>query len=79
MSESDVRQPLYGAAARLVRDQLREPSDLDTAVAVAGQLLADYGDAKPTDLGAVNQALGAVSEALRLVLRAVAAERGEQS
>lgn len=61
MSEANVRQPLYGAAARLVRDQLREPSDLDVAIRVAQQLLD-------------SDSVLSLREALRLLLRALDAE-----
>lgn len=62
MTEANVRQPLYGAAARLVRDQLREePSDLEVAISVAQQLL-DSGNA------------AILRESLRILLRALDAE-----
>lgn len=56
-----MRQPLYGAAARLVGDQLREASDLEVAISVAQQLL-DSDQVLP------------LREALRLLLRALGAE-----
>ena len=62
MPEANVRQPLYGAAARRVRDQLREePSDLEVAISVA-QRLFDSGDA------------AILRESLRILLRALDAE-----
>jgi hypothetical protein len=56
-----VREPLYGAAADRIRDQLREPTDLDVAISVAQQLLDS------------DQVLS-LREALRLLLRALGAE-----
>jgi hypothetical protein len=56
-----VDQPLYGQAADEIRDQLREPSDLDVAIGVAQQLLDS------------DQILS-LREALRLLLRALGAE-----
>lgn len=56
-----IDEPLYGAAAAAVRDQLREPTDLEVAVSVAQQLLDS------------NSALS-LREALRLLLRALGAE-----
>lgn len=56
-----VHQPLYGAAADQVRDQLREPSDLEVAIRVAQQLLDS------------DQVLS-LREALRILLRALGAE-----
>ncbi|MFE9936348.1 hypothetical protein [Streptomyces hirsutus] len=58
---SNVREPLHGAAADVVRDQLREPTDLQVAIGVAQQLLDS--DNVP-----------ALQEALRLLLRAHDAE-----
>jgi hypothetical protein len=63
VADVNVRQPLHGAAARLVRDQLREPSDLDVAIGVAHLLL---------DSGSDNA--HALSEALRILLRALDVE-----
>jgi hypothetical protein len=54
-------EPLYGSATLTVRDQLREPSDLQVAIRVAQQLLDS------------DSALS-LREALRLMLRAVGAE-----
>ncbi len=56
-----IDEPLYGAAALAVRDQLREPTDLEVAIRVAQQLLDS--DSVP-----------ALQEALRLLLRAHGAE-----
>ncbi|MFJ3044020.1 hypothetical protein [Streptomyces tendae] len=72
---SNVRQPLYGAAAIAVRDQLRESSDLEVAIRVAQKMLAAYGDSSDlADIFAYAQAHGALTEALRLLLRALDAE-----
>lgn len=54
-----------------------EPSDLAVAIRVAQYMLAKHGKASPGDLFGVNQAYGAVTEALRLVLRALDAEPAE--
>jgi hypothetical protein len=53
-----VREPLWGAAADTIRDQLHEPTDLDSAIRVAQQLL-DSDQILP------------LREALRLLLRAL--------
>jgi uncharacterized protein (DUF1778 family) len=58
---TDIRQPLHGASADAVRDQLREPSDLEVAVRVAQQLLD-------------SDSVLSLREALRLLLRALDAE-----
>ncbi|MFC8347853.1 hypothetical protein [Streptomyces sp. NPDC057280] len=75
----ETRVPLYGAAAESVRDRLREPSDLDVAARIARRLLADYADVDHGDSFALNQAHGAIREALRILLRAVDVEAGERS
>ncbi|MEU9065471.1 hypothetical protein AB0D60_01055 [Streptomyces sp. NPDC048306] len=77
---SNVREPLYGAAALALRDQLREPSNpnLDTAVRVAREMLAAYGSTDYADHAAVAQAFGATRESLRILLRALDAGAGEQ-
>lgn len=56
-----VDEPLYGTAADRIRDQLREPTDLEVAVHVAQELLHS------------DQVL-ALREALRILLRAIGAE-----
>jgi len=56
-----VAEPLYGAAAIDIRDQLREPTDLQVAVDVAHQLLD-------------SNSVPSLREALRLLLRAIGAE-----
>ncbi|MFJ8191093.1 hypothetical protein ACIQ8D_15170 [Streptomyces sp. NPDC096094] len=76
---SSIREPLYGAAAARMRDRLREPSDVDVAVRVARRLLDDYADVDHGDVFALNQAHGAITEALRILLRAVDTETGERA
>ncbi|EPD56375.1 hypothetical protein [Streptomyces sp. HGB0020] len=56
-----VDEPLYGTIADRIRDQLREPTDLDVAISIAQQLLNS------------DQVLS-LHEALRLLLRALDAE-----
>lgn len=51
-----------------------EPSDLDVAIRVAQQMLGDYADVDHGNIFALNQAHGAIREALRILLRAVGAE-----
>ncbi|MBT2673974.1 hypothetical protein J7E95_24765 [Streptomyces sp. ISL-14] len=51
-----------------------EPSDLAVAIRVAQTLLADYGDTTGYDHFAYAQAHGGLSEALRILLRALGAE-----
>lgn len=72
-----VNQPLYGAAADAIRDQLREPADLDVAIRVAQRMLTAYGQPAYGDACAVAQAHGALTESLRILLRALGAETGE--
>jgi 4-hydroxy-3-methylbut-2-en-1-yl diphosphate synthase IspG/GcpE len=69
----NVVEPLYGQAADTIRDQLREPSDLEVAISVAQLLLADYGDSS-RDGFSYPEAYGALRESLRLLLRALGAE-----
>ena len=53
---------------------LPEPSNLAVAARVAQLLLAEHERVDHTDVFALNRAHGALTEALRLVLRAVGAE-----
>ncbi|MFF4823157.1 hypothetical protein ACFY20_08980 [Streptomyces sp. NPDC001312] len=69
-----AREPLYGSAADAVRDQLREQSELSVAVSVARDMLATYADVDHGDIFALNQAHGAIREALRILLRALGAD-----
>ncbi|MFJ6645790.1 hypothetical protein ACIQPS_09025 [Streptomyces sp. NPDC091290] len=62
---NDIREPLYGTDAARVRDQLRDPSDLEVAIRVAHQLLD-------------SDSVLSLREALRLLLRALGAEGGER-
>ncbi|MER8004965.1 hypothetical protein [Streptomyces sp. NPDC094149] len=55
-----------------------EPSELTAAIRVGERLLAHYGTVDGGDIFAYIQAHGGLAEALRLLLRALAAERGEQ-
>lgn len=75
----DIREPLYGAAADRVRDRLREPSNTDVAARVGRRLLFDYARVDHSDVFALNQAYGAITEALRILLRAVDTEAGERA
>ncbi|MEU8717500.1 hypothetical protein [Streptomyces sp. NPDC048663] len=51
------------------------PTDLDIAIHVAQQMLATYGDASTLgDIFAFAQAHGGLTEALRILLRALGAE-----
>ncbi|QKW07343.1 hypothetical protein HUT18_14050 [Streptomyces sp. NA04227] len=76
---ADVREPLHGADADRVRDRLREPSNTDVAARVARRLLLDYARVDYSDVFALNQAYGAVTEALRILLRAVDIEGGARA
>ncbi|MEU8728743.1 hypothetical protein AB0C68_05105 [Streptomyces tendae] len=58
---TNVAQPLYGAAAIDIRDQLHPPTDLQVAVGVAQRLLD-------------SDEILSIREALRLLLRALGAE-----
>ena len=51
-----------------------EPSDLDVAILVGQKMLARYGDATGNDVFAYAQAHGGLTEALRILLRALDAE-----
>ncbi|MFB7739592.1 hypothetical protein ACFC08_35635 [Streptomyces sp. NPDC056112] len=51
-----------------------EPSDLDVAISVARDMLAAYAGVDHGDIFALNQAHGAIREALRILLRALSAE-----
>ncbi|MFG3110552.1 hypothetical protein [Streptomyces tendae] len=72
-AQINVREPLYGAAAVAVRDQLRQLPALSTAIRVAQRMLDEYGTVD-ADLLAYAHAHGALTEALRLLLRALDAE-----
>lgn len=51
-----------------------EPADLDVAIRVAQRMLATYGQPAHSDAGAVAQAHGAITESLRILLRALGVE-----
>jgi len=51
-----------------------KPSALDTAIRVAQRMLADYGNTSGYDIYAYAQAHGGLTEALRILLRALDAE-----
>lgn len=72
-AQINVRQPLYGAAAVAVRDQLQQLPALRTAIHVARRMLDEYGTVD-ADLLAYARAHGALSESLRILLRALDAE-----
>ncbi|MET7731239.1 hypothetical protein ABZT02_07705 [Streptomyces sp. NPDC005402] len=55
-----------------------EPSDLAVAIRVGRRMLAHYGDASGFDVFAYAQAHGGLAEGLRILLRALDAEDGEQ-
>jgi len=71
-----VHRPLYGAAADQVRDQLREPSDLEVAIHVARLTLAE-ATPRATDIAGIIRADAGARECLRILLRALGAEGGE--
>jgi hypothetical protein len=73
----NTAEPLYGQAADRVRDQLREHRAVDTALTIAKDILAEYGGVGYDDIFALAQAHGAIRESLRILVRAVHAERGE--
>jgi len=68
------RQPLFGTAADAARNQLRQRSELEAAVSVARKMLAAYGDSSGFDQFGYAQAHGALSESLRILLRALGVE-----
>lgn len=78
LSRQSVREPLWGVAADAVRDQLRDPADLATAIRVGQRMLDVYGTVDRADVFAYAQAHGGVTEALRILLRALDAPVGEQ-
>ncbi|WP_326729730.1 hypothetical protein [Streptomyces phaeochromogenes] len=59
-------------------DNPAEPSDLTVAVSVAQKMIAAYGVVDSGDIFAYAQAHGALTESLRILLRAVGAEPDEQ-
>ncbi|MFG2683139.1 hypothetical protein [Streptomyces sp. NPDC048392] len=73
-AQINVREPLYGAAAIAVRDQLRESTDLEVAIRVAQKMLDAYGDSSTFDEFGYSRAHGALTESLRILLRALGAE-----
>jgi hypothetical protein len=54
-----------------------EPGNLAVAIRVAQKMLATYGDSSGFDVFAFAQAHGGLAEALRILLRALDAEAGE--
>ncbi|MEV5792649.1 hypothetical protein [Streptomyces sp. NPDC052192] len=71
---TDIREPLHGAEADQVREQLREANELTVAIHVGQKMLAAYGTVDGNDIFAYAQAHGGLVEALRIMLRAVGAE-----
>jgi hypothetical protein len=51
------------------------PSQMDTAITIAREMLAEYGNATGYDIWAYAQAHGALAESFRILLRAINAER----
>ncbi|AVH57869.1 MULTISPECIES: hypothetical protein [Streptomyces] len=74
ISSLPVDEPLYGAAADRIRDQLAEPSDLAVAIRIAQLLLAEHEHVDPGDILALNHAHQVLRESLRILLRAIGAE-----
>ncbi|MFF7290688.1 hypothetical protein [Streptomyces griseorubiginosus] len=72
-SRTSVREPLWGDAADAVRDQLSAPTGLDTAIRVGQRMLDAYSVVDSADLFAYAQAHGGLTEALRILLRALGA------
>lgn len=70
---SSIREPLYGAAADAVREQLHNPAELATAIRVGQRMLDAYGMVDGADLFAYAQAHGGLTEALRILLRSLGA------
>jgi hypothetical protein len=62
----------YTEPTPAVRDQ-REPSDLTIAIRVGQRMLAIYGTVDTRDIYAYAQAHGGLTEALRILLRALGA------
>lgn len=69
--------PTYATAALALLGQVAVPSDLAVAIRVAQKMLAAYGDTSNFGEFGYAQAHGALSESLRILLRAVGAEPGE--
>lgn len=55
-----------------------EPSDLEVAIHLAQRMLTAYGSVDTGDIFDYAQAHGGLTEALRVLLRALDAERGGQ-
>lgn len=72
VSRQSVREPLWGHADA-VREQLRGPAELATAISVGQRMLDAYGTVDGNDLFAYAQAHGGLAEALRILLRALGA------
>lgn len=63
--------PSYAAASLAARGPVAAPSDLDVAISVAQKMLARYGTVDSGDIFAYAQAHGGLTEALRILLRAL--------
>jgi hypothetical protein len=66
--------PSYAAASVALAVPAIEPSDLDVAIRVGQKMLAMYGGVGHGDIFAYAQAHGGLTEALRILLRALGAE-----
>jgi hypothetical protein len=60
-------------------DNPAEPDDLAVAIRVGQYMLGKYGTVDSSDIFAYAQAHGGLTEALRILLRALSAEGGEQA
>jgi hypothetical protein len=69
----------YAAASLATVGTVTERSDLDVAIRVAQKMLTVYGNVDSSDIFAYAQAHGALTESLRIILRALGAEGGEQA
>lgn len=74
-----VREPLHGTIADRIRDQLREPTDLDVAIRIGQRMLDRYGTVDGSSIYDYIAAHSGLAESLRILLRALDAERGDQS
>jgi hypothetical protein len=69
----------YAAASLAMTGAVAEQSNLDVAIRVAQKMLTVYGNVDSSDIFAYAQAHGALAESLRIILRALGAEGGEQA
>jgi hypothetical protein len=73
------QNPSAPSCVQVSSAQSADPDDLAVAIRVGQYMLGKYGTVDSSDIFAYAQAHGGLTEALRILLRALGAEAGEQA